>query len=122
MASQDMLFPILPRNTRIDVRDPNLRVSRTEKAQRGKRVQDDESQDVTQEARVHQHYHPESDDSADEQTNEEHRHIAREDTVAGQGQNPALELTEPPPVATDPRRKSDDDDDSHKGVNLDTYA
>lgn len=105
MANQDMLFPILPRNTQVDVRDKNLRVTRTANSRSGKQVKSNDSDNLTQEARVRQKYQLilDSDESETERKQ-------------------SLPYAAPQGAASDPRRKTDDDDDSNKGVNLDTYA
>lgn len=93
MANQDILFPLIPRNTQVDLKSTQGRIQRIEKRPRSPAVQDDEEFDDTQEARIEQRYRP-------------------------QQVQPRT-----PPVADDPRKKSsDEDDDDYKGINLDTYA
>lgn len=117
MANQDILFPLLPRNTQVDVRDPNLRVKRIQRAAVSTAVQDDEDFNDTQEARTQA------------QLRQRIVREAREQQSGGQqppadGENHAShQPPEDPAVAEDPRRKqSDHDDDTHKGIHLDTFV
>lgn len=111
MANQDILFPLLPRNTQVDLRDPNLRVHRVNKTERAKAVQEEEEFDQTQDARVKDYIS--NRDKQQEQAPQQ----------GNLGENMASEqLPDESPVAEDPRRQhSDHDDDSHKGVYLDTF-
>ena len=112
MANQDILFPFLPRNTRVDIRDQNLRVKRTPKKPANRVVSDEEAFDPTQDARVHAFMrgdrHPPG--AANHPSAHELGHAH---------QTPIAE----DPVATDPRRKHlGHDDDDHKGTRLDTFV
>ncbi|RUO26180.1 hypothetical protein CWE09_05550 [Aliidiomarina minuta] len=97
MANQDILFPLLPRNTQVDMKSTYGRITRVQKKPRSPAVSDEEDFDDTQEARVRQRLRDQS----------------------RQKQGPP----EPSPVAEDPRKdEKDDDDDEHKGRNLDIFA
>lgn len=97
MANQDILFPLIPRNTQVDMKSAYGRITRIQKKPRSPAVSDEEDLDDTQEARVQQWMHDQ----------------------ARKKQGPP----EPSPVVDDPRRdEKDDDDDEHKGRNLDIFA
>ncbi|MCC5878531.1 MAG: hypothetical protein JJU03_01345 [Idiomarina sp.] len=111
MANQDILFPLMPRNTQVDVGDRNLRVKRIEKRPRSHSVHDEDMLDATQEARVRDYL----------QHKREHAELEAPDTS---GENHASHTLPPQdPVAEDPRKQSNEHkDDDHKGVFLDTYV
>lgn len=111
MANQDILFPLMDRNTRVDIGDRNLRVKRIEKRARSHRVDDDEVFDPTQDARVRDYL---------KQTRK--RREGQQPPADGEN-HASHQLPGTPAVADDPRRQQhDQDDDEHKGVHLDTYV
>lgn len=107
MANQDILFPLLPRNTRVDITDRNLRVKRVVKKPASGVVEEEEVFDPTQDARVRQHMHRAAS-------------IAKEPVT----QEPmANEPIAKEPIVADPRRRNIDcDEDDHKGTQLDTFV
>lgn len=106
MANQDILFPLLPRTTQVDVGDRHLRVKRIEKMPRADAVHEEDLGDATQQARV-QDSMQHQDGSARKQPEQ---------------QAPQIHPDEDP-VAEDPRKKhSEHNDDDHKGIHLDTYV
>ncbi|RUO33025.1 hypothetical protein [Aliidiomarina soli] len=115
MANQDILFPFLPRNTQVDVRDPNLRVKRVERPPAGSAVQDDEDFNDTQDARVLARYRNPQQQSGQRQKEQPEQQASGDNHASHQP-------PEEPPVAEDPRKKlADHDDDTHKGIHLDTF-
>lgn len=111
MANQDILFPLLPRNTRVDVGDRNLRVKRIEKKPRGHRVEEEEVFDVTQQARVQDYLQ------------HKRRYVKQEEPDTSGENHASHQLPEDSPVAEDPRKaQHDHKDDDHKGVHLDTFV
>ena len=111
MANQDILFPLLPRNTQVDVGDRNLRVKRIEKKPRGHAVHDEDLVDATQEARVQDYLQ------------HKREHAAREELDTSGENHASHRLPDEDPVAEDPRKKhSEHKDDDHKGIHLDTYV
>ena len=107
MANQDILFPYLPRNTRVDITDKNLRVKRVTKKPASRFVEDGEAFDPTQDARVHAFMHG----------NQPTPNTAQ--TLNNSHDTPVAEN----PVVTDPRRKHHgQDDDENKGTQLDTFV
>lgn len=117
MANQDVLFPFLPRNTRVDLSERNLRVKRIQSTARAAQVEEDVQLGTTPQTPVrdyvHQRQQQESDSSAD---------TSEEEVTDGENQA-THQLPEPAAVAEDPRRKNlTQDDDRHKGVHLDTFV
>lgn len=111
MASQDILFPLLPRNTQVDVGDRNLRVKRIEKKPRGHAVLEEDLFDATQQARVQDYL------------KHKHEHAAREEPDTSGENHASHQLPDEDPVAEDPRKESSEHkDDDHKGIYLDTYV
>lgn len=105
MANQDILFPLLPRNTRVDITDRNLRVKRLAKKPASGMVEEQEVFDPTQDARTNQYMQGNHAANAKRESRDRETPIAEE------------------PIATDPRRKQfGHDDDDHKGTQLDTFV
>ena len=115
MANQDILFPLLPRNTRVDVSDRNLRVKRIQPSTRPARVEEEE-------VRLGSRTTTPVRDYLDERE-QQHEQPAQQQPSSDGANHATHQLPEPAPVADDPRQKHlDQDDERHKGVHLDTFV
>ncbi|RUO40580.1 hypothetical protein CWE15_07495 [Aliidiomarina taiwanensis] len=100
MASEDLIFPLLPRNTTVAVESGLDRVSQLQKKQKIKGVAGDEANDDTQQARIEER-----------QRKQQEQRKKRQ-----QGQQQSAEKESPDETDTGIEGAS------NKGRNLDTYA
>lgn len=102
MASEDLIFPLLPRNTTVAVESGLDRVNQLQKKQKIKGVAGDEANDDTQQARIEERQRKQHEQRQKEQQSGEE--ASQEATVAQEEADAEL------------------DKSSTKGRNLDTYA
>lgn len=103
MASQDLIFPLLPRNTTVAVNSELDKVTQLQKKPKIKGVAADEDGDETQHARI---------EERNKQKQQERQQ--REQAEASSGEQADSSEQEPQERRVDP--------DSSKGQNLDTFA
>ncbi len=106
MASQDLIFPLLPRNTTVAVSSDLDKVTQLQKKPKIKGIAGDDAGDETQQARVEERQKQRQQERRQQEQNEAESNAGKQTAAGGD--------TEPRERAFDP--------DSSKGQNLDTFA
>ncbi|MCO4320188.1 hypothetical protein [Aliidiomarina quisquiliarum] len=104
MASQDLIFPLLPRNTTVAVSSDLDKVTQLQKKPKIKGVAGDDAGDETQQARVEER----------QKQRQQERRQQEQSEAKGEASKQASADAEP--------RERPFDPDSSKGQNLDTFA
>lgn len=106
MASQDLIFPLLPRNTTVAVNSDLDRVTELQKKQRIKSIAGDDAGDETQQARVEER----------QKRRQEERRKKEQSEAEGKPEQQLLK------EADEKSAERVIDPDNSKGQNLDTFA